>query len=74
MSRSVRCQAVVGSLRVMPKILLGHRHPPGPVPLCLLRSDMGTSRSKAAVAPRCGRITATAQGRAASVANRSESG
>lgn len=74
MSRSVRCQAVVGSLRVIAENPAWAQSSARPVPLCLLRSDMGTSRSKAAVAPRCGRITATAQGRAASVANRSESG
>ncbi|WCK80211.1 hypothetical protein G6L39_025945 (plasmid) [Agrobacterium fabrum] len=36
----------------------------------LLRSDMGASRSKAAGAPRCGRIIASLQGRPASVAAR----
>ncbi|WP_197435677.1 hypothetical protein [Agrobacterium vitis] len=36
----------------------------------LLRSDMGASRSKAAGAPRCGRIIASPQGRPASVAAR----
>ena len=36
----------------------------------LLRSDMGASRSKAAFAPRCGRIIASSQGWPASVAAR----